>query len=255
MRRRIVISLLLALALPSLCGCYAASALRQSERVLRRGFDFDALGPWVLVSAPGSMLVAGGVLAVGSVLPLGDGVDPREPREKWFAGYAGAMRPPHEVAVLCHQDVATWVTGLRAEGSGRWHVARREKWHFPVCIEVLPGRYELEVHYYAREHEDDQELSVSRQAESTRPSVAVWDAEAGQVDLLVAEISTPEPAPGAPPQRHIPRSRALGTTWWELQESTWVVRIDRLGGWDTVAAPLAEQREAWSEWEARSQAR
>jgi hypothetical protein len=161
------------------------------------------------------------------------------------------MRTPQEVGVLCHQDIATWVTGLRAEGTETWHVARLEKWHFPVCIEVLPGRYELEVHYYAREHEDDQELSVNRQAESTHPSVVVWEARAGQVDALVAEISAPEPAPGTPPQRHIPRSRARGTTWWELQESTWVVRIDSVADWDSIGAPIAAQRAAWVKWEER----
>lgn len=251
MRRWTSFAVLVAVAGACLTGCYTTSALRQSERVLRRGFDFDALGPWVLISGPGSMLVAGGVLAVGSVMPLGDGVDPREPPNKWFHDYGGAMRSPSEVAVLCHQSNATWVTGMRREGTKAWGVARHEKWHFPVCIEALPGRYELEVHYYAREHEDDQELSVSRQAESTHPSVIVWDAQPGQIDALVAEISAAEPAPGTPPQRHIPRSRALGTTWWELQESSWVVRIDVVGTWGSADARFAEQRAAWVDWQQR----
>jgi hypothetical protein len=79
----------------------------------------------------------------------------------------------------------------------------------------------------------------------------VWEARAGQVDALVAEISAPEPAPGTPPQRHIPRSRARGTTWWELQESTWVVRIDSVADWDSIGAPIAAQRAAWVKWEER----
>ena len=251
MRRWLSFAVLVVVAGAWLPGCYTTSALRRSERVLASGFDFDALGPWVLIAGPGSMLVAGSVLAVGSVIRLGDGVDPREPPDKWFHSYAGVMRRPEEVGVLCHQDIATWVTGIRAQGSDSWRVARFEKWHFPVCIEALPGRYELEVHYYTREHEDDQELSVSRQAESTAPSVIVWEATAGQVDVLVAEISAPGPAPGAPPQRHIPRSRALGTTWWNLQESSWVVRIDPLGTWDDIEGPLDAQRSAWVKWEQR----
>ncbi|MBW2267565.1 MAG: hypothetical protein JRH16_03230 [Deltaproteobacteria bacterium] len=251
MRCRTLLAVLIVVAGACLPGCYTASALRQSERVLSSGFDFDGLGPWVLISGPGSMLVAGGVLAVGSMVPLGDGVDPREPMDKWFHSYAGAMRAPEEVGVLCHQDVATWVTGIRGEGSAAWGTARHEKWHFPVCLEALPGRHELEVHYYAREHDDDQDLSVSRQAESTHPSVTVWEATAGQVDALVAVISAPQPAAGAPPQRHIPHSRALGTTWWELQESSWSVRIDSLGAWGELEGPVQAQRNDWAEWEGR----
>jgi hypothetical protein len=251
MRRSILPWLVLVLVSASTSGCYTTSAMRQSERIVRAGFAFDDLGPWVLVAGPASVLVAGGALAIGSIVPLTRGVDPREPDAKWFTGYSGPMRAPEDVGLLCHRDGATWVTGMRSEAGGSWAVARHEKWHFPVCIEALPGRYELEVHYFARQHEDDRELSVSRQAESTAPSIIVWHAEAGQVDALVAEISTPQPAPGMPPQRHIPRSRALGTTWWELQASSWVARIDRQAAWDALDGPVPDQRSAWVEWQAR----
>lgn len=232
-------------------GCYTSSALRRSERIVRRGHDLDTLGPWVILSGPVSLLIAGGALAVGSVLPLGDGVDPREPEAKWFHAYPGAMRPAQDVGILCHQLPATWITGIRLEAGGEWQAARHEKWHFPVCIEALPGRYQLEVHYFAREHEDDRELSVSRQAESTAPSLVVWEAVAGRVDLLTVQLSAPQPARDPPPQRHIPRSRALGTSWWELEESEWNARIEPVARWDELEGPIRAQRAAWVAWEAR----
>ena len=36
--------------------------------------------------------------------------------------------------------------------------ARHQRWHFPRCIEVLPGRYELEVHYFVRRTENSLEV-------------------------------------------------------------------------------------------------
>jgi hypothetical protein len=243
--------LLLMACLLLLASCYASSASRRSGRIVRDGFDFDEHGPWVLLSGPGSLLLAGGNLALGSLVPLGGGVDPREPEAKWFRSYSGQMRPGEEVAILCHREPFTWVTGIRPESGGAWQGARHEKWHFPVCIEVLPGHYELEVHYFARESDDDHETSVSRQAESTRPSTVFWEAEAGRVYLLGAFLGKPEPAEGPPPQRHIPRSRALGTTWWELEESDWYVRIEPASDWSSLEGPVVEQRRAWMEYEAR----
>jgi hypothetical protein len=233
-----------------LAACYTSSASRSAGRILREGFDFDARGPWVLVSGPGSLILAGGALMVGSVIPLGDGVDPREPEVKWFHAYPGEMRPPEEVAILCHRDRATWVTGIRPVSGGEWQSARHEKWHFPACIEVLPGRYELEVHYFARQTEDDREQSVSRQAESTAPCTGLWEAQAGHVYLLSPVLGKPAASPNAPPQRHIPRSRAMGTTWWGLEESEWRVRIEPTAEWASLEGPLAEQRGAWQRYQA-----
>ena len=119
----------------------------------------------------------------------------------------------------------------------------------PACIEALPGRYEIEVHYFARVSDEDIETSVSLQAESTRPSTILWQAEAGRVYLLSASLGDPEPAQGQPPQRHIPRSRALGTTWWKLEESDWYVRIEPVAEWASLEGPVVEQRRVWMKYE------
>ena len=54
LRRLAVLAALVSCALP---GCYTSSALRQSQRVMESGFDVDALGPWVVIAGPGSVLV------------------------------------------------------------------------------------------------------------------------------------------------------------------------------------------------------
>lgn len=247
----------LAAALLSVClpllGCYTASAWRSAERIVRGGFDWEERGPWVVVSAPGSLLVAAGDLALGSVVPLHEGgVDRREPEDKWFHSYPGQMRPAQEVAILCHRDRSTWVSALRTLPDGAWQDARHRGWHFPVCIEALPGRYEIEVQYFARVGADDEDGSVTRQAESTAPSLVSWTAEAGQVYLLGAEIGKAGPAQVTPPQRHIPHSRNLGTTWWELEESEWTARIVRVSSWESLSGPVLEQRRAWMRYEERT---
>lgn len=247
----VVVALLALLSLQALVGCYASAAARRSGKLVRAGFDLDHYGPWVIVSGPGSLLVAGGNLLLGSLIPFGSGVDPREPEAKWFRAYPGSMRPEGEVALLCHRERATWITGIRPADGGSWQAARYEKWHFPVCLEALPGRYELEVHYFWRETEKEEEDSVSRQAESTEPSTLTWAAEAGQLYLLSAEFGDPGPAQGTPPQRHIPRSRDLGTTWWGLEESDWYASISRISDLDAIEGPVLDQRRDWLEYECR----
>jgi len=250
LRTGLAAALLIAFTLP-ITGCYAKRASRMAEKTIATGSDFETLGPWVVVTAPGAVLVAGGQMAVGSLVPLGGGVDPREPETKWFRAYAGDMRPGEEVGILCHSDLATWVTGIRPASGGAWRSARHEKWHFPTCIEALPGRYEIEVNYFERDHDDDRDESVSRQAESTAPTYAIWQARPGQVDRLEVLIGEPEPAQGRPPQRHIPRSRALGTTWWELNESDWYVRVVPFGEWSDQEDEIVEARSAWAVWETK----
>ncbi len=242
--------LLLLAALLALPGCYASAASRQSKRMVESGFDVDDFGPWVFVSGPASLLLAGGNMVLGSMIPMREGVHPLEPDTKWFHAYGGKMKPVSEVAILCHRQRATWVTGIRRTAGEEWQNARAEKWHFPVCIEALPGRYEVEVHYFSRETEKDDQESVSRQAESTEPSVAFWEADAGQVYLLSVEFGDPEPARNAPPQRHIPRSRDIGTTWWGLEESDWYVRVDRVADVASVEGQMLEHRKAWQRYEA-----
>ena len=237
-------------ALLALPACYASSASRQSRKMVESGFDVDDFGPWVFVTGPGSLILAGGNMVLGSMIPLREGVHPLEPETKWYHAYEGSMRPVTEVAILCHRERATWVTGIRRGTGDEWQNARAEKWHFPVCIEALPGRYEVEVHYFSRETDDSDQESVSRQAESTEPSVAVWQADAGQVYLLSVEFGDPEPARNAPPQRHIPRSRDIGTTWWGLEESDWYVRVDRVADARNVQGPVLQHRKAWERYEA-----
>jgi hypothetical protein len=246
MRRRLGLALACSLALTR---CYTASAWRQSQRMVRSGFDFEVFGPWVIVTGPGAVVLAGGNLLVGSVVPLHRGVDAREPEVKWFHSYAGEMLPVEQVAILCHRERATWITGIRPAQGGSWQSARHQKWHFPACIEALPGRYELEVHYFRRDTDEGGDESVSRQAESTEPSTAFWEAQAGRVYLLSVDFGDLGPAQGPPPQRHIPRSRDLGTTWWDLAESAWYVRIEEVADTAALAGPLLEQRRAWQRYQ------
>jgi len=249
--RSALVLLLACTVVVSMTGCYAKSAVRRSDRIVRNGSDFDAHGPWVVVTAPGSLVLAGGNLLLGSVVRLGGGVDPREPGDKWFAAYDGDMRPGEEVGILCHRERATWITGIRPASGGEWRKARDENWHFPVCIEALPGRYELEVQYFARQHEDERDQSVSLQAESTEPSIVVWSADAGVLELLSVRVGARRPAEGRAPQRHIPRSRALGTTWWELEESDWVAQVEPVAEWSGLDGVVREQRAAWVRWQGR----
>ena len=238
----------------SLLACYASTAARQSKRLLRAGFDLEERGPWVVVSAPGSVLLAGGNMIVGSMIPMTK-IDPREPEAQWFHLYPGQMLPVEEVAVVCHERRSTWISGIRPVPppgqQGDWLEARLEKWHFPDCIEVLPGSYDLQVHYFVRETDDDADRSVTRQAESIRPSTVRWNAQPGQVYRLSVEIGRPEPANGLPPQRHIPRSRSLGTSWWDLEESDFSIRIEHVAAWDGIEGPIREQRRDWARYESK----
>jgi hypothetical protein len=225
MLRRFVVGAVIALFASSLLSsCYLPAALSRSRRMVRDGFDVGRRGAWVLVTGPGSLLAAG--------------------------GYRGEILPVEAVAILCGRERATRIERIRRAG-GSWVAARHEKWHVPRCIEVLPGRYELEVHYFLRETEGGRERVVTRQAESTEPSLVEWNADAGGLYLLSAALGPPAPASGTPPRRHIPRSRSLGTSWWELETSEWTARIERLPSWESVDEPLREHRRVWIEYERR----
>jgi len=228
-----------------LVGCQGATALRRSERIVRRGFDTEERGGWVIFTGPGSLLLAGANLAVGSFVPLGP---PVEPEQKWFRTYSGPMLPTAQVAVLCGRDRATSVERLRRP-EGEWIPGRHEPWHFPRCIEVLPGLYELEVGYFRRDSDDGSERAVTLQAESTEPSLALWQAEAGGLYELFAELGARAPAAGGAPRRTIPRSRSLGTSWWELETSAWSARIERLPSWDAAPPELLAVRREWESYE------
>jgi hypothetical protein len=235
----------LALASLLVAGCQLPNALRRSERMVGAGFDTERHGAWVVVTAPASLLLAGGNALVGSFVPLGP---PPEPEAKWFRSYAGPMLPREQVAVLCHRDRATFVERIRRPG-GEWIAGRHAPWHFPLCLEVLPGRYELEVHYFRRDTDDASERLVTLQAESTEPSLVEWQADAGGLYEVFAALGPRSPAAGPAPRRHIPRSRSLGTSWWELETSSWSARIARLDSWDEAPPAVPAARGAWEEYE------
>jgi hypothetical protein len=235
---------LLALAL-CLGGCAFSDAARRSERLLDDGFDREEHGGWVVLTGPGAVLLAGGNLLVGSFVPLGP---PLEPDEKWFRTYDGPMLPLDRVAVLCHRNEATRIDRMRRPG-GAWVAARHRAWHYPRCLEVLPGRYELEVGYFHRATDRGDEQLVTLQAESTEPSGVAWEAEAGALYELWVVVGPRAPASGPAPRRHVPRSRALGTSWWELETSAWQARIGRVASWDDADPAHAAARRAWEEYE------
>lgn len=228
-----------------LVGCQLPHALSRSKRMIRDGFDADERGGWVVLTAPASLLLAGGNALVGSVVRIGP---PPEPPTKWFRSYAGPMLARTEVAVACHRERATRVDRMRRPG-GEWVAARYEPWHYPRCLEVLPGRYELEVHYFRRDTDEGEERLVTLQAESTEPSTVEWRADAGALYEIWATLGSRAPAAGPAPRRHIPRSRSLGTSWWELETSPWQARIGRLPSWDAADAAIVDARRRWEEYE------
>jgi len=242
-------SLVRVLALASLLllvACQLPNALGRSRRMIREGFDTDEHGRWVVLTGPASLLLAGGNAVVGSVVRLGP---PPEPGSKWFRSYAGPMLPQSEVAIACHRGRATSVDRIRRPG-GEWVVARYEPWHYPRCLEVLPGLYELEVQYFRRDTDDEgSERLVTLQAESTEPSVVEWRAEAGALYEIWAELGARAPAAGPAPRRHIPRSRSLGTSWWELETSPWSARLGRVPSWEEADPGIVEARRVWEEYE------
>jgi hypothetical protein len=229
----------------SAVSCQLPNALNRSRRIVREGFDAEEHGGWVVLTAPASLLLAGGNALVGSVVPLGP---PPEPEAKWFRSYDGPMLPREQVAVACHRERATTVTRIRRPDAA-WVAARYEPWHFPRCLEVLPGVYELEVQYFRRDTDAGSERLVTLQAESTEPSVVEWRAEAGGLYEIWATLGPRAPAAGPAPRRHIPRSRSLGTSWWELETSSWNARIGRIPSWEAADPAIVEARRTWEAFE------
>jgi hypothetical protein len=225
--------------------CQLPAALRRSERIVASGFDREEHGAWVVLTAPAALVLAGGNALVGGFVRIGP---PPEPEVKWFRGYAGPMLARERIAVACHRDRATTVERIRRSG-GEWAAARHESWHFPRCLEALPGRYELEVHYFRRDTDEASERLVTLQAESTEPSYVEWLAEAGGIYEVGAALGPRAPAAGPAPRRHIPRSRALGTSWWELETSAWSARIGRLASWEAAPPGVLAARDAWQAYE------
>ncbi len=252
-RLRLALVLLLALS----AACYAPSAARRSSRMIQDAWDTEARGSSVVWVGPAKTVWAVVDFAVHALVPIHyDGyflVDRREPREKWFRAYDGPMRPIAEVAILCNADRATSVYQIRGRDEDGSRPARHERWHFPQCIEALEGRYELVVNYYSRTTHASPQETATRTAESTSPSVAEWVAEPGGIYVLRPVLGRPRAAPGDVPNffHAAPRSQSLGTTTYQLQVSTWSVRIDRVPSWEYIEAPVLEHRERWRRFEQR----
>jgi hypothetical protein len=247
---RLAILLLVAVCL---AGCYAPSAGRRAGRIVERGFDTDARGPFVVLTGPVSLVHATVDFAAHALVPLDyDGyflVDRREPAVQWFRRYGGPMRPLADVSVLCHVERATFVAAIREQPNEEWREAREESWQFPKCIEVLPGRYELVVDYLLRVTEDARDRKSTQHIESTEPSIVRWNAEAGRVYRLYARLGEARPAPGPAPRSRISKSQSLGTSWLTLEVSDWSAGIEPLDSWEALGEPLLEHRAAWARYE------
>jgi len=241
-----------------LAGCYAPSAARRSWGILARGWDHERWGPYVALTGPGMSLLAVGDLAVHALVPLHyDGyflIDRNEPQQKWFRFYTGPMQPVADVAILCNRERATTVSTIRTEEQERTTYARHQKWHFPQCIEVLPGSYELKVDFYSRET-FRRDLSVATYStESTSPATVTWAPLAGDVYQLTAVLGDAAPTPGmgfsGTTIKRLTRSKTqLGASEFTLDEGHWIAIIEKVPSIESIDAPVIEHREAWKRYE------
>jgi hypothetical protein len=211
----------------------------------------------VILTGPVSLLHATLDFAAHALVPLDyDGyflVDRREPEVQWFRRYGGPMRPLPDVAILCHEERATFIEAIRDEGGAEWRAARDRSWQFPTCIEALPGRYELAVSYLLRRTQDARDKKSTSHVESTEPSTVRWHAEPGAAYALRAVFGDPQPAPGPAPRSRLSRSQSLGTSWLTLEVSDWYAEIERLGGWQALGEPVLAHRAAWARYESVSE--
>ena len=243
-----------------LAGCYVPSAARRSGRIFRQGWDQKTWGTYVVLTGPGMSLLAVGDFAVHAFIPLDyDGyflVDRREPAQKWFRFYTGPMQPLEKVAILCNRERATTVSTIRTEDQERATYARHQKWHYPQCIEVLTGTYQLKVDFYSRETFEREFSVATYSTESTSPASVTWEAEAGGVYQLSAVLGDVTPAPGmvysgTTIKRLTRTATQLGTSEYTLDEGHWLAIIEKLPSIDAIEAPVIEQREAWKRYELR----
>lgn len=236
-----------------LVGCYAPSAGRRSAKILEQGWDPDERGALMILTGPVSVVHATADFAVHALVPLDyDGyflVDRREPSTQWFRRYGGPMRPLSEVALLCNAERATFIAAIRDDSAPEWRQARDQNWHFPKCIEVLPGRYELAVDYLLRRSDDARDKKSTMHVESTEPSTVRWNAEAGGIYLLRGVTGAAKPAPGPAPRSRISKSQSLGTSWLTLEVSDWYAEIERVDSLDALAEPVLEYRAVWGRYE------
>jgi hypothetical protein len=224
--------------------CALPDAARRSSERLRRGWDIDSNGAKVMLTGPASTLLAAAELAAYSVIrPEGPAL---EPEVKWFRLYESPMRAPEDIAILCHLDAATHIVTIRDVGQPIAVQARHELWHYPECIEVLGGEYELTVGYYSRNTVEKSLKAKTTTTESTRHSTTHWEAEPGSVYVLAALIGKPVRAPGeAPAYRVRPRTRELWSYEYKLEVSHWKAAIVQLGPEDQLLKRIAVNRDQW----------
>jgi len=248
-RRPFAWALLAALALGA-TACAFSEASRRSSQTLREGWDIEANGLRTLYKGPGATLMAVGDLAFYSMRPARESAE--EPAVKWFHFYDGPMRPQEEVAILCHLDHATHISSIRRIDDPIAVEARNEPWHFPACIEAMPGEYEITVSYYSRQTVESGLSATTTTAESTTDSRTQWDAKAGAVYVLAATVGKPAPAPGRGPS-YQPRKRTkeLWDTTFKLEVSHWKATIVQLPETARLDAPIRAHREAWRQHESQ----
>jgi len=236
-----------------LAGCYVPSAGRRSARILERGWDPDDQGALMILTGPVSVVHATADFLVHALVPLDyDGyflIDRREPSVQWFRRYAGPMLPLSEVAVLCHEQRATFIEAIRDEGGAEWRTARNHEWQFPKCIEVRPGRYEIAVSYLMRRTDDARDAKSTMHIESTEPSTVTWIAAPGGIYQLRAVLGAAKPAPGPAPRSRLSKSQSLGTSWLTLEVSDWSAEIVRVASWEALREPVLDYRDAWARYE------
>jgi hypothetical protein len=198
--------------------------------------------------------------AVHSIVPIHyDGyflIDRTEPVQKWFRFYDGPMQPLDRVAILCSRERSTTVTTIRTAEHERATYARHEKWHYPQCIEVLPGAYELEIDFYSRENLRRDMTLATYSTESTSPASVAWAAGAGEVYQLTAVLGDVTPSPGekyaGTTIKTLTRSKTnLGANEFTLDEGHWLAIVERVPSLSAFPAAVSEHREAWKRYELR----
>jgi hypothetical protein len=246
-----------------LVGCFAPSAARRSGRMIANGWDHDRYGGYVVLTGPAMSLLAIPDFAVHALIPIHyDGyflVDRKEPGQKWFRFYNGPIQPIEEVAILCSRERSTTVSTIRSDQHERATFARHQKWHYPQCIEVLPGSYELKVDFYSRET-FRRDLSVATYStESTAPASITWTPAAGEFYELWAQLGDVTPTPGTGYKgttiKRLTRSHTnLGASEFTLDEGHWLAIVEKVPSIEFFPSPVLEHREAWRRYEMRKPA-
>jgi hypothetical protein len=227
---------------------------------MQRGWDHETWGTYVVLTGPAMSLLAVGDFAVHAFIPLHyDGyflADRGEPEQKWFRFYTGPMQPIEKVAILCNHERATTVTTIRTRNQERATYARHQKWHYPQCIEVLPGTYQLKVEFYSRETFRRDFSVATYSTESTSPALVTWEAAVGGVYELSAVMGDVTPAPGmaysGTTLKRLTRTATnLGTSEFTLDEGHWLAIVEKVPSIAAIDAPVTEHREAWKRYELR----